>query len=44
MKLQRAENATYACINYGEAVCPEQIKGWSICIDNDIRTIISEME
>ena len=28
--------ATYACINYGEAVCPREIKKQSICIDGDI--------
>ena len=29
-------DATYACINYGEAVCPEDIKDRAICIDGDI--------
>ena len=28
--------ATYACINYGEAVCPQEIEKRSICIDGDI--------
>ena len=28
--------ATYVCINYGEAVCPEEIEQRSICIDRDI--------
>ena len=28
--------ATYACINYGEAVCPTEIENQSICIDSDI--------
>jgi len=36
-------DATYACINYGEAVCPEQIKGQSICIDGDISTVLQEI-
>lgn len=36
-------DATYACINYGEAVCPEQIKGRSICIDGDISTVLQEI-
>lgn len=33
-----AENpkAIYACINYGEAVCPEEIRDRSICIKADI--------
>ena len=35
-------NATYICINYGEAMCPEQIKDRSICIDGDIGSIIKE--
>lgn len=28
--------ATYACINYGEAVCPKEIENQSICINDDI--------
>ena len=38
-----AENrqATYACINNGEAVCPEEIKSQSICIDGDIEDVLS---
>ncbi len=36
-------DTVYACINYGEAVCPEQIKGQSICIDGDIGKVIREM-
>lgn len=37
-----AENpkAVYACINYGEAVCPKDIKGQSICIDEDIGKVL----
>ncbi len=30
------DRAVYACINYGEAVCPQEIKSRSICIDGDI--------
>ncbi len=39
-----AENpkAVYACINYGEAVCPEQIEKQSVCIDADIGRVLSE--
>ncbi len=33
--------ATYACINYGEAVCPEEIEKQSICIDGDIGDVLS---
>lgn len=36
-------NATYACVNYGEAVCPEDIKNQSICIDGDIGQVIEEL-
>lgn len=38
-----AENpkAVYACINYGEAVCPREIAGQSICIDEDIKKVLS---
>ena len=28
-------NAVYACLNYNEAVCPEQIEAQSICMDGD---------
>ncbi len=37
-------DATYACINYGEAVCPEQIRDRSICIGGDIGEAIGEIE
>ena len=30
------ENAVYACLNYGESYCPEEIADRSICIDGDI--------
>lgn len=36
-------DATYACINYGEAVCPEQIKERSICIDGDIGKVLADL-
>ena len=29
------QSAVYACLNYEEAVCPEQIRDRSICIDGD---------
>ena len=37
-----AENpqATYACINYGEAACPEEIEKRSILIDGDIGEVV----
>jgi len=37
------EKAIYACINYGEAFCPEEIAGRSICIDGDIAEILHNM-
>ena len=33
------EKAVYACLNYGEAFCPEEIVDRSICIDGDIAEI-----
>ena len=40
-----AENseAMYACINYGEAVCPKDIKEQSICLNGDIGRIIYDI-
>lgn len=37
------KNAFYACINFGEAVCPEQIKKQSICLNCDIGEVLSEL-
>lgn len=34
-------DATYACLNCGEAYAPEEIREKSICIDSDIRRILS---
>ncbi len=34
------EKAIYACINFGEAFCPEEIKDRSICIDGDIKEVV----
>lgn len=36
--------ATYACINYGEATAPEEIADRSICIDGDIGEVISDLK
>jgi NAD-dependent SIR2 family protein deacetylase len=36
-------DATYACINFGEAVCPKQIKERSICIDGDIGMVLANL-
>ena len=35
--------AVYACVNYGEAVCPQEIQDQAICIDGDIGTVIENM-
>ena len=35
--------AIYACVNFGEAVCPEDIREQAICIDSDIGAVIDEL-
>ena len=37
------KNATYACVNLGEAYCPAEISERSICIDGDIKDFLDEM-
>ena len=36
-------NAIYACINYNESYCPEEIEKQSICIDGDINNMLHEL-
>lgn len=36
--------AAYACINYGEAVCPSEIERQSVCIDEDIATVLTNVK
>lgn len=36
-------DAIYACINYGEAVCPEEIEKQSICINSDISDVLLKL-
>ena len=36
--------AVYACINYGEAVCPTEIEKQSICINEDISSVIADIK
>lgn len=36
--------AVYACLNKGEAVCPDEIKKQSICIDGDIGNILTQLK
>lgn len=37
-------DAVYACINYNEAVCPEEIAGRSICLEGDIGELIRKIQ
>ncbi len=37
------ENATYVCINMNDADAPSEIKDSSICIDGDIRQVITDL-
>ncbi len=37
------QNATYACLNYGEAYAPDEIRKKSICINGDIGEILSQI-
>lgn len=36
-------DATYACINLGEAYAPHEIENKSICINEDIRTVLTRL-
>lgn len=36
--------ATYACLNYGEAVTHADIKHQSVCIDGDIGKVIEDLK
>ena len=35
--------AVYACVNLGEAFCPREIAERSICIDADIKQVLSDV-
>ena len=35
--------AIYACVNFGEAVCPREIEERSICVDGDIGGVLSSV-
>ncbi len=37
-------NATYACVNFGEAASPEEISAKSICINGDIGEVLRAMK
>lgn len=36
-------HAVYACINYGEAIAPREIKEQSICINEDISAVLEDL-
>ena len=36
-------NAIYACINQGQAVCPQEIERQSVCMDMDIGKVLNQM-
>lgn len=40
----RNKEAVYACLNMGEAVCPDEIKEQAICIDGDIGKILQQLD
>lgn len=35
--------AAYACVNFGEAVCPHEIETRSICVDGDIGAVLNSL-
>lgn len=37
-------DATYACLNYGEAYAPDEIKRKSICLNGDVGEILTALE
>ena len=43
-EVYRNENAVYACLNYDEAVCPEQIKARSLCLDGDSGEVLKALQ
>ncbi len=38
------ENAVYACVNVGNAYCPEEIQDRSICVDDDIGDVLAMLQ
>ena len=38
------KDAVYACLNYGEAYAPDEIKDRSICINGDIGDILEKLK
>ncbi len=37
------QEATYACINYGDASAPKEIAERSVCIDGDIGAVLKNL-
>ncbi len=37
-------NAVYACVNFGQAFCPDEIKDRSICINGDIGEVLLRLK
>ena len=37
-------NAVYACVNFGQAFCPDEIKDRSICINGDIGEVLKRLK
>lgn len=37
------EKAVYACINYDQAACPQEIKRQSVCVEGDIGEILEQL-
>lgn len=35
--------AVYACVNYGEAICPREIEERSVCVDGDIGEVVARI-
>lgn len=38
------KKALYACVNYGDAVCPSEIKNQSVCVNGDIGEVLSALK
>ena len=37
------KDASYACLNYGEAYAPDEIQKKSVCINGDIGEILTQL-
>jgi hypothetical protein len=43
MTAQNSESV-YACLNFGEAICPSEIGDRAICIDSDIKSVLEDIQ